>query len=147
MKMIGLTVSMFAALFLASCSHGGAPADPATEAAAANSPASADKRACAEVAERYIKNILAGNVKAADADRAAMRNGHTSEELVPMMQGLGALDHLELLSVDKETAPDAQRATVEGLMYFKGGTHKRFRAEEQMDSPGKWLIFEFSYSN
>jgi len=147
MKMIGLTLSTVAALSLASCSHGAATAaDPAAESTSTTSSASADKRACAEVAERYIKNILAGNVKAADADRAGMRNGHTSEELIPMMKGFGALDHLELLSVDQEAAPDAQRATVEGLMYFKSGKHQHYRAEEQKED-GKWRIFEFSYSN
>ena len=146
MKMISLTLLTLAALLLASCSHGGAAADPTTEAANASSPESADKRACSEVAERYIRNIVAGNVKAADADRAGMRNGHTSEELVPMIKGFGPLDHLELLSVDKGTAPDAERATVEGLMYFKNGRHQHYRAEEQKEQE-KWKIFEFSYSN
>jgi hypothetical protein len=102
-----------------------------------------DRRPCAEVAKRYIENIMSGNVKAADADRAGMRNGHTSAELIPALKPMGPLDHVDFLSVDKE--PTGTSATVEGLFYFKGGKRKHFRAEEQQ--AGKWLIFEFAYSN
>jgi hypothetical protein len=62
------------------------------------------------------------------------------------LKPLGTLDHVAFLSVDKEDQPDAARATVEGVIYFKGDRRKHFRAEEQRES-GKWLIFEFAYSN
>lgn len=147
MKTISLFFLMLTLWLTASCSHTAATGATG-EGASGVSDIAADKSVCAEVAKRYIQNIMAGDLKAADKDRSRfIRNGHTSDELIPMMKGFGALDHSEILSVDVRQMPDARRSTVEGLIYFKSGQRQHFRAEEQQGGPGQWVIIEFTYQN